>query len=344
MVILYVFSFSTVTIAFKFHHHKQPQQAPQRLHEITEPTASDNTVIEEEESTSTSPIQVSLISSISQLTTRHFLDTKHIYKLINNTGVILHASNLQLQLPINTNNQWILLQSSTPPHSNSIDFPISKCLNQQFGDGGSIDVQSTIFASFINTLDLTLGLNILFASESFTMRFELTKSITWRNLYTCIVPDGMVGQMWARSNVVEFDVVELSFIEVVNDASADDGDDDEGANKGADEGVNEDSGEATAVLRKKDKFIRRERRLRGERHKNKKNGWGISKFRSKKDRIKIKFWKKLQKVKMFTGGGGGSNGAGGAIQRRPIISCVTDVRLLDCSGKRTRNLQGLEII
>lgn len=164
-------------------------------------------------------------------------------------------------------------------------------------------------------MDLSLGLNILFASESFTIRFELTKSITWRNLYTCTVPDGMIGQMWARSNVVDFDVVDLSFIEFER------------------EDPNINATNEASVLNKRFSF---RNKLRGF----KKTGSRRSKLHTKKDKIKLIFWRKLQKIKMFNGGGGGSGGS----QRRPIISCVTDVRLLDCSGKRTRDEQKLESI
>ncbi|KAI5901210.1 hypothetical protein K4G60_g336 [Candida parapsilosis] len=260
------------------------------------------------------------ISSLSHLSPRYLINPNYIYKLNNNTGVIIHSSKLFPTTSTTTSfsshqNKWIFMSTPYPPTQTQVHFPISKCLNQQFGDGGSIDVQSTVFASFINTLDLSLGLNILFASESFTIRFELTKSITWRNLYTCTVPDGMIGQMWARSNVVDFDVVDLSFIEFER------------------EDPNINATNEASVLNKRFSF---RNKLRGF----KKTGSRRSKLHTKKDKIKLIFWRKLQKIKMFNGGGGGSGGS----QRRPIISCVTDVRLLDCSGKRTRDEQKLESI
>ncbi|CCG24788.1 hypothetical protein CORT_0G01000 [Candida orthopsilosis Co 90-125] len=348
MVIIYV-SFNTVlgTFAFELYHYIQQQQQQQegqrtesrhplqqaplhfQLHksynqELSKPNIIQDTFTpyeKEENLEHPSPFKIILISSISELSLRHFVKPNHIYKLINNTGVIIHASKLSLPLSPppthHTSNNWIFIQSPYPPHVSQIHFPISKCLNQQFGDGGSIDVQSTIFASFINTLDLTLGLNILFASESFTLHFELTKSITWRNLYTCIVPDGMIGQMWARSDVVEFDVVNLSFIEFKKDKSSDNYED--------------EGDDVVEILKKGDRL---KKKLRGSKENGVRN-----KLHYKKNKIKVKLWRKLQKIKMFNGGGGS-----GGLQRRPIISCVTDVRLLDCSGKRTRDSQGLEII
>lgn len=298
---------------------------------IEEPVTSYNNEEEEEASSLTtlhmdSPflsLEVSLISSISELSPSHLINPNRIYKLINNKGVIIHSS--QLNLPYtpssnhhksSTHNNWLLIQSPYPPTQTQVHFPISKCHNQQFGDGGSIDVQSTIFASFINTLDLTLGLNILFASESFTARFELTKSITWRNLYTCTVPDGMIGQIWARSDVVVFDGVELSFIEFEGEET--------------EEEEQENNGITASKAKYRPKLRHKQPRSRSKLR---------SKLKTKKHKLKLKFWRKLQKIKMFNGGGGK-----GGLQRRPIISCVTDVRLLDCSGKRTRDSLDLEVI
>ncbi|KAI5964037.1 hypothetical protein KGF57_001148 [Candida theae] len=311
-------------------------------------------------SQSMSSLQIISISSITKLRPQHLSNSNFVYKLRQDKGVIIHTSKLNLpqthpspSLHQHSNekrdisNNWLLVQSPYPPQTNQVHFPISKCLNQQFGDGGSIDVQSTIYASFIHTLDLTLGLNILFASESFTVRLELTKAITWRNLYTCTVPDGMIGQVWARSDVVEFESVRLSFVEFERGESGEDEEDgmekvfeeeEEEADEGYDGYDGGDDDFEGEILRKRSKLrLGLRHKSRGNKRKSKTKG----KLNNKQHRIKLRLWRKLQKVKMFNGGGGGGRNG---LQQRPIISCVTDVRLLDCSGKRTRDLQNLEVI
>ncbi|KAI3402460.2 hypothetical protein KGF56_004757 [Candida oxycetoniae] len=227
-------------------------------------------------------VQVDSLEAINYKDLRY--NTDRIYKLKNTPSLIIHKSKLRLQNLHKIGKKhipdWIHVGTNGKSSRSELHFPISKCLNQQFGDGGSIDVQNTVLATMINTFELTLSLNVIFYSERVTQGWELTNSITMRNLYTCTVPDGMIGQIWARTDVIEANV-DLSLIEIENVP------------------------------------------------------------KSKNKRIKLKLWKNVGKVKMFLGGGG--SGSVNGAQKRPIISCVTDARLIDCSGKKLKT-GGLMVI
>ena len=83
--------------------------------------------------------------------------------------------------------------------------PISNCLNQIYGDGGAIEIDSTIIYSMINTLDLSITLNVIFYYEKFTNSWELRKSLTIRNLYYCNVPKVILvkfGQLFNLKNLI----------------------------------------------------------------------------------------------------------------------------------------------
>lgn len=122
MVIIYV-SFNTVlgTFAFELYHHIQQQQQEEgqrtelrhplqqaplhfQLHKSYNQKLSKPNIIQdtftpyekEEDLEHPLPFKIILISSISELSPRHFVKPNHIYKLINNTGVIIHASKLSL--------------------------------------------------------------------------------------------------------------------------------------------------------------------------------------------------------------------------------------------------------
>ena len=91
--------------------------------------------------------------------------------------------------------------------------PISNCLNQIYGDGGAIEIDSTIIYSMINTLDLSITLNVIFYYEKFTNSWELRKSLTIRNLYYCNVPKGYIGQIWSTFQFEEFNYINYRIVD-----------------------------------------------------------------------------------------------------------------------------------
>ncbi|KAI5961387.1 uncharacterized protein KGF55_004010 [Candida pseudojiufengensis] len=252
-----------------------------------------------------SKLIITRINSLHELSISNFTNINKIFKLPNNK-IIIHSTKLSSATTPLFKNKWLLLKSSTPT-TKPINFPITQCLNNQYGDGGSIDIQSTIITQFINTVDLSLGLNVIFYYESIIQSWELTQSITWRNLYTCNVPDGLIGQIWIRSEVINFDIIELYSLEFGT-------------------------------------LSRLSNKIFGIRF----GGDG---------RIKLKFLKSFQKIKMFKQHHhfhdrinhikdkvNEVNKNLGQNQKRPIISCITNFKLLDCGRKKSYKNYNLNII
>ncbi|CAI5757211.1 unnamed protein product [Candida verbasci] len=150
---------------------------------------------------------IKYINSISEM---NYKNISIIYKLINSTSIILHDSNLNLK----TSN-WKIISSSFPK-SNSISFPLSNCLNQVYGSGGTIEFQKYTVTAFRNSIDFGLHLNIIFYYEKVAQVYELTKQVIIRSTYACNVQEGLIGQIWIRGmEIDEFDI-DIHDIKIVN--------------------------------------------------------------------------------------------------------------------------------
>ncbi|EGW32374.1 uncharacterized protein SPAPADRAFT_66995 [Spathaspora passalidarum NRRL Y-27907] len=116
----------------------------------------------------------------------------------------------------NEDDEWIEIKSFEEPIvSVGPRLPLTNCLNQRYGDGGSLEFGLGTAFLLVETVDSDRVVNLIVYYHKFKEKFELQWAVAVTLGYGCNVPKGKVGQMFITPYMAQFSDVQTRTIKIV---------------------------------------------------------------------------------------------------------------------------------
>ncbi|RLV94501.1 hypothetical protein JA1_001711 [Spathaspora sp. JA1] len=120
----------------------------------------------------------------------------------------------------NNANEWIEIKSyEEPVITMGSRVPLTNCLNQKNGDGGSLEFGLATAYILVETVDSDRVINLILYYHDFKEKFEFQWAVGVSVGYGCNVPKGKVGQMLITPYLAQFSDIQTRTIKVISTGS-----------------------------------------------------------------------------------------------------------------------------
>ncbi|KAG7661985.1 uncharacterized protein J8A68_004485 [[Candida] subhashii] len=164
------------------------------------------------------------VRSISNISLSDFDNIDNIFIIEDTNTTILNTIKLnrpELDGEFRIGNpypsQWIEVQFlDTPKPSQRFRVPLTSCLNQLYGAGGSLEFAQSATYYITTGVDYGSALDLIWYYHRLSNTVEFTTEVTWRISYSCNVPPGKIGQIFISPYLTEFSNVQTRKVSIVN--------------------------------------------------------------------------------------------------------------------------------